>query len=76
MKDEKEKQDAKIRKAINDHHFWLSQWRKENGAWSVEMVSPRGKRMSHLGYCQEVTRHMAKTVLKIRKAINVEGSGK
>ena len=76
MKGEKEKQDAKIRKAIHDHYFWLSQWRKESVAFSVEMISPRGKRMTHTGYCQEVTKHMAKTVLKIRKAINVEGSGK
>lgn len=67
----KEKQDAKVRKAINDHQYWLSQWVRESG-FSVEMISPRGKRMTHSGYCFEVNKHMAGTIKKIRNALGVQ----
>ena len=66
-----DKQDARIRKAINDHNYWLSKWRKDSSAFTVEMISPRGKFMTHSAYCAEVNKHMDATIGKIRKALAV-----
>lgn len=63
------KKDEAIRRAIISHENYKSSWRKESGAFTVQMISPRGKRMTYSGYCFEVKKHMDKTVEKIRKIL-------
>lgn len=64
-------QDKAVRRAINAHEYWKAQWATDARAFSVEMVSPRGKRMTYNAYCSEVNKHLGKTVEKIRKALGV-----
>lgn len=67
----KEAQDLKIRRAISAHEDWKRMWVKDDRFFSVEWISPRGKSMTYHEYCVEVSKHMARTVEKIRKALEV-----
>lgn len=68
----REAQDLKIKRAILAHEEWKAKWVKYDRCFSVEWISPRGKSMTYSAYCFEVNRHMAKTIEKIRKIIEVK----
>jgi hypothetical protein len=68
----REKEDAAIRKAIEQHVLWLSGWTREDQATAIVMISPTGKRCTFNAYCNEAHKQMRKTIGKIRQALASE----
>lgn len=64
-----DKKREQVKRAISSHQRWVEQWAKQSLAFSVVMVSPRGKSMTHSAYCHEVSKHLNKTVSKIEKIL-------
>lgn len=62
---------SQIARAINAHEAFKKSWSEGNSALGREMISPRGVRHTYTSYCFEVHKHMHKTVLKIRKILEV-----
>lgn len=64
----------KISRLMHGHQEWLNKWDKRSGFLSVEMISPRGKRMTVSAYQFEVNKRMNQTIDKIAKVVQ-EDSG-
>lgn len=70
----REKNDQLIANAIKAHARYKSSWKKQQTAFSVGMVSPRGKEHTCLSADLEIEAHLARTVQKIREILESEAA--
>jgi len=64
---------VKVSRLMHGHQEWLNKWEKRSGI-GVEMISPRGKRMTCSAYYFEVTKHLNSTIDKIAKVVKEDGA--
>lgn len=69
-----EKNNRRIAHTIHTHEQYKASWIKRHLAFSVEMISPRGKVHTCSSYQAEINKHLDKTIQKIREIIASEAA--